>query len=288
MACMAISSWSWQSQRSDPSTSPVKHCEWIRSNGTPSVGSPMTIASADSTRRVPFDTSRSYPMASNIPHLVGMWVDATRQSGPTWTMPVMFASKELSGLSLCPRYGAAGMKLFDLASVEPELPENVVIVLAEVGRTACGFLCNAVHLHGAADRRGQLASRALERNDDVVRAQLRVIDDLGGFQNRSVRDVRFVEDFAPVLHRLPGEHVIQDCPELCGVRRLFCRIAEARIGYQIRPANADRQRLQFVRRDHQHEPAAVRRLVGIESRVRRALPIVQRIERPPGQSSGNV
>jgi hypothetical protein len=32
-------------------------------------------------------------MASNIPHLVGMRAVAIRQSGPTWTMPVMFASR---------------------------------------------------------------------------------------------------------------------------------------------------------------------------------------------------
>src|SRR5713226_6906449 len=193
MACMAISSWSWQSQRSDPSTSPVKHCEWIRSNGTPSVRSPMTIASAVSTRGVPFDTSRSNPTASNIPHLVGMRADAIRQSGPTWTTPVMFASKGLSRPYLCPRHSAAGMKVFDLGSVEPELSENFVIVLAQARRAVCGFLCNAVHLHGAADRKRQLASRALERNDNVVGAQLRVIDDLGGIKNRSVGDVRFVE-----------------------------------------------------------------------------------------------
>src|SRR5271170_2456409 len=155
MACMAISSWSRQSQRSDPSTSPVKHCEWIRNNGTPSVRSPMTIASAVSTREVPFDTSRSNPTASNIPHLVGMRADAIRQSGPAWTMPVMFASKGLSRPYLCRRYSAAGMKLFDLGSVEPELFENFVVVLAQAGSAACGFLCNAVHLHGAADRKRQ-------------------------------------------------------------------------------------------------------------------------------------
>jgi hypothetical protein len=90
------------------------------------------------------------------------------------------------------------MKLFDLGTVEPELSENFVIVLAQAGRAPCRFLCNAVHLHGAADRKRQLASRALERNDDVVGAQLRVIDDLGGIQNRSVGDVGFVEDLAPV------------------------------------------------------------------------------------------
>src|SRR4051812_26867042 len=77
---------------------------------------------------------------------------------------------------LCPRDGAAGLKLFDLGRVEPELPEDLVIVLAEAGRAACRLLFNAMHLHGAADRQRQLAFRALEGNDDVVGAQLRVVD----------------------------------------------------------------------------------------------------------------
>ena len=60
------------------------------------------------------------------------------------------------------------MKLFDLGGVEPELFQDFVVVLAEAGPAACRFLCDAVHLHGAADRKRQLASRAFERNDDVV------------------------------------------------------------------------------------------------------------------------
>src|ERR1700761_2741215 len=36
----------------------------------------------------------------------------------------------LSRPYLCPRYSAAGMKLFDLGGVEPELFENFVVVLA--------------------------------------------------------------------------------------------------------------------------------------------------------------
>jgi hypothetical protein len=60
----------------------VKHCEWMRSNGAPLVNSPRTIASAVSARWLPFDTSRSNPMALNIPHLVGIRVAATRQRIP--------------------------------------------------------------------------------------------------------------------------------------------------------------------------------------------------------------
>src|SRR5262249_23090251 len=42
----------------------------------------MTSASAVSIFRPPFQISRSKPMALNIPHLVGMRVDAIRQSAP--------------------------------------------------------------------------------------------------------------------------------------------------------------------------------------------------------------
>ena len=122
-----------------------------------------------------------------------------------------------------------------------------MVVLAEAGRAARGFLGNAVQQHGIAKR--QLASRALERNDHVVRAQLRVVDDFARLYNRSARDVRFVEDLAPVLHRLPGERVIQDCPELRRVRCLLFRITDARIGRQVRPVNGSRRRLEFIRRD---------------------------------------
>src|SRR2546421_2968716 len=77
-------------QRSDPNTSPVKHCEWMRSNGAPSVGSPRTSASAVSTRWLSFETSRSNPMASNMPHLVGIRVETTRQSISACAAALMF------------------------------------------------------------------------------------------------------------------------------------------------------------------------------------------------------
>src|SRR5262245_23634625 len=51
----------------------------------------MTSASAVSAFPPPFQISRSKPMASNIPHLVGMRVDAIRQSAPACAFaPVLF------------------------------------------------------------------------------------------------------------------------------------------------------------------------------------------------------
>src|SRR5438552_11300478 len=82
MACIAISNWSRQSHRSDPSISPVRHCEWMRTSGTPAVTSPRTSASAVSTRWTPLSISRSNPNARNIPHLVGSRVEATRAAVP--------------------------------------------------------------------------------------------------------------------------------------------------------------------------------------------------------------
>src|ERR1700693_3582306 len=194
MACMAISSWSWQSQRSDPSTSPVMHCEWIRSNGTPSVTSPMTSASAVSTRRVPFEISRSYPTASNMPHLVGMRADATRQSVSVCTALIDFSL--VSGMRKlrhthaasrpylrvwttlcrafpCLRSGTARAQAVDLARVEAKLFENLFVVLSKCWSASRRHFRHAMHLNWTADRRGQLATGAFERNDDVVRAQLR-------------------------------------------------------------------------------------------------------------------
>src|SRR6185312_10193392 len=143
MACMAISSWSWQSQRSDPSTSPVKHCEWIRSNGIPWVRSPMTIASAVSTRRVPF-ASRSNPMALNMPHLVGMRIDAMRRSALLGAALIVFALVlgilvipdmvrhiRLRRTLLCFRNGTARAQAVDVGRAEAQLLENLLIVLSK-------------------------------------------------------------------------------------------------------------------------------------------------------------
>src|ERR1700754_1375179 len=62
---------------------------------------------------------------------------------PRLNAAARFFGQSCSKLSTS-RHGAGGVELFDLSSVEAELPENFVIVLAEVGRAACGVLCDAV------------------------------------------------------------------------------------------------------------------------------------------------
>src|SRR5882762_8104802 len=257
MACMAIASWSPQSQRSDPSISPVKHCEWIRSSGTPAVGSPMTIASAVSTRCVPFETSRSYPMASNMPHLVGMRVDATRHSVPVCTALIVcavIAGMALRGALLCFRNGATRPQAVDFIRAEAELLENFLVVLAEVGRAAGGLLCDVVHLNRTADRRGELAAGPFERNDDVIRPQLWIIDHLLRSTHGAEGDVDAIEDLVPMRHRLRAEDLVEDGGELRHVGHQLRRIGKARVGQEIRAADRFRHGRQLVRRDDEHEP----------------------------------
>src|SRR6516165_6872261 len=56
----------------------------------------MTSASAVSVFRPPFQISRSKPMASNIPHLVGMRVDAIRHSAPDCAVaPVLYSCVDI-------------------------------------------------------------------------------------------------------------------------------------------------------------------------------------------------
>src|SRR5262249_33547206 len=66
------------------------------------------------------------------------------------------------------RYGAACAQAVDVLGVKSQLAEDLVRVLAEIGGAPRRHLGDAVHLNRAADRRGQLAAGAFERNDDVV------------------------------------------------------------------------------------------------------------------------
>src|SRR5262245_52162612 len=122
---MASSSCPPQSQRSEPSTSPVTHCEWTRSSGTPWRGSPSTSASAVSAVRPPVATSRSKPIISNMPHLVGKRVDAIRHSAPVCAVALALfscvdirvdligASADLFGRDVGHRLGEIGWTLLE-------------------------------------------------------------------------------------------------------------------------------------------------------------------------------
>ena len=69
----------------------------------------------------------------------------------------------------CFRHGAARVQAVDLGRAESELRENFFIVFSKCRRALCRHFGDAMHLNGTADRRGQLAACAFERNDDVIR-----------------------------------------------------------------------------------------------------------------------
>src|SRR5712692_2489299 len=74
--------------------------------------------------------------------------------------------------------GAARAQAVDFSRIESELPEQLLVVLSDLRSAPCWHFRDAMHLNRAADRRGELAAGAFERNDDRVRPQLRIVDHL--------------------------------------------------------------------------------------------------------------
>ena len=101
----------------------------------------------------------------------------------------------------------------------------------------CRHFRHAVHLNGAADRRGQFAACAFERNDDVIRPQLRIVDDFLWPAHDAEGDVNAIEDFVPMRHRLRAEDFVENCGQLRHVLHQLGRIGEARIRQEIRAAD---------------------------------------------------
>src|SRR5882757_11562339 len=107
---------------------------------------------------------------------------------------------------LCLRNGAARPQTIDLARAESKLPENFLVVLSNLWGPLRGHLGDAMHLKRAADRRRQLAAGAFERNDDVVRPELGIVDHLLRPAHRSERHVSAIEHLVPMRHRLGTEY----------------------------------------------------------------------------------
>ena len=144
-----------------------------------------------------------------------------------------------------------------LLGVEAELAENLFGVLAEAGRAPGRNLVDAMHLDRTADRRGQLVARAVERNDDLVRRQLRIVDHLLRSANFAKRDVHASKYRMPVRHGLCAEYLVKDRRELRHVRDQLRRIGKARIGQQVGAADCIRYGRKLVGRDDEDEPGAV-------------------------------
>src|SRR4029077_20606377 len=100
------------------------------------------------------------------------------------------------------RNDAALAQAVDFARAKAQLLENRLVVLSKCWGTLGRDFRNAMHIDGAANRRGELAAGSFERNDDVVRAQLGVVDNFLRSAHGAERDMNAIEDLAPMRHRL--------------------------------------------------------------------------------------
>src|SRR3984957_8312413 len=186
----------------------------------------MTIASAVSTPGTPLVISRLNPRAWNMPHLVGMRAFATRQSIEVSGVAFMYAlafqiyaatpsypatqSIQRRGVAslgrrralLRFRNGAARAEAVDFSGGEPELLENLLVVFSKRRSALRSHFRHAVHPNGTADRRGQFAACAFERNDDLIRPQLRIVDHFLWPAHDAEGDVKAIQRGVPKPHRV--------------------------------------------------------------------------------------
>ena len=90
----------------------------------------------------------------------------------------------------------------DIFRREAKLPQQLIVVLAQFRAALCRDFGDTVQLDWTADRGRHLASRALERDDNIVLPELRIFHDLARMVNDAECKVRLFEDFLPVRHRL--------------------------------------------------------------------------------------
>src|SRR3984885_5724237 len=259
----------------------------------------MTIASAVSTPGTPLVISRLNPRAWNMPHLVGMRAFATRQSIEVSGVAFMYAlafqiyaatPSYPATQSTCRwgmaslgrrrallrfRNGAARAQAVDFSDAEPELLENLVVVFSKRRSALRSNFRHAVHLNGAADRRGQFAACAFKRNDDLIRSQLRIVDNFLWPADDAEGDVNAIEGVIPMRHRLRAEDFVENRGQLGHVLRQLGRIGESRIREEIGTADCFRNRGELVWRNDKKEPGAVRSAIHIQRRIRRILSVVR-------------
>src|SRR6266404_4557027 len=106
------------------------------------------------------------------------------------------------------------MQTIDFGSAKSELPENLVVVFSNLWGALRRHFGDAMHLKRAADGGRQLAAGTIERNDDVVRLELRIVDHLLRPTHRSKRHMDAIEHLVPMRHRLGTEDLVEDCREL--------------------------------------------------------------------------
>src|SRR5882724_864986 len=198
---------------------------------------------------------------------------ASRGSGAAPTAPDRVV--KLRCMFLCLRNGAVRPQTIDFGRAKSELPENFLVVLSNLRGALRGHLGDAVDLKRAGDGGRQLAAGTIERNDDVVRLKLRILDHLLRPTHRSERHVNAIEHLVPMRHRLGRKDLVEDRRELRHIRHQLRRIGETRVGQKIGAADGLGDGSRFVGRDNKNEPGAILGAIDVQRRIRRMHAIMQ-------------
>src|ERR1700722_619002 len=135
-----------------------------------------------------------------------------------------------------------------------------------------------MHLNRTADGRGQLLAGSFERNDDVIRSQLRIIHDFLRLTHGAEGNVNAVEDLIPVRHWLRSKDLIEYCRQLRTVLRQLGSIREPRIREDVLTIHCFQNRGYLVRSGYNNEPGAIGRAIRVQSRICGMGSIVKPIE----------
>src|SRR5262249_23081724 len=176
--------------------------------------------------------------ASKLPLL--WYISVSCMSGSKGCMPLgggrsQFEShSDRVGVFFCRRDSAARAEAVDLGRVKAEFLQDQVRVFAQARGDARGHLGGFLDRYRAVHRVLRRWAPVGDRDDDVVREQLWVFDDLFGDLNDAVRQAGGVETFLPVLQRLRGKDTIELGDQCGGVNASTLAIGKARVGRQIR------------------------------------------------------
>ncbi len=181
----------------------------------------------------------------------------------------------LGRMFLCFPNRTTGTQTIDFGRAKSELPENFLVVFSNLWSALGGHFGDAMHLKRAADCGCQLAAGTIERDDDVVRLELGIVDHLSRPTHGSERHVNAIEHLVPMGHRLGAEDLVEDRRKLRHIRRQLRRIGETRIGQKVRAADGLGDGSQLVGRDDEDEPRVIFGAIDVHRRICRILAIVQ-------------
>src|SRR5258707_4375938 len=182
----------------------------------------------------------------------------------------------LGRMLLCFRNGSARTQTIDFGCAKSELPENLVVVFSNLRGALRRHLGDAMYLKRARDGGSQLAAGTIERNDDVIRLELGIVDHLLRPTHRSERHVNAIEHLVPMCHRLGTEDLVENRRELRHIRHQLRRIGEPRIGQKVMAADGPGDGCQLVGcDDEENEPGVILGAPNVHCRIRGVLAIVR-------------